>query len=75
LGRRHRTPGVVAAGTGELAVDLLDRAIAPQIGLVVEIDRQHGRIVPHIGLAAIGLIDLQRVRIYDVFPAVVFEIA
>src|SRR5262249_10896198 len=72
---RHRLPGVFAAGAGEFTVDLFYRTVAAAIGLVVEVDREHRRIVADVDLAAIGLVDLDGVGIDDVLPAMVFEIA
>jgi len=66
---------MLAAGAGELAVDLFDRAVPAQIGLVVEVDGQNGGVVADVDSALVGLIDLQRVGVDDVLPAVVFRIA
>jgi hypothetical protein len=55
-------------------VDLPYRTIAPAVGLVVEIDGEHRRIVADIDLAAVGLVDLDGIGVDDVLPAMVFEI-
>src|SRR5262249_46784953 len=75
LRRRHRLPGVFAAGAGEFAVDLFHRTVAAAIGFVVEVDGEHRRTVADINLAAIGLVDLDGVGVDDVLPAMIFEIA
>src|SRR5262249_43478500 len=75
LGRRKRPPRMFAAGAGEFPIDLLHRTIAAAIRLIVEIDGEHRGIVAHIELAAIGLIDLDRVGVDEVLPAMVFEVA
>src|SRR5215468_7779905 len=75
LGGRDGLPGVLAAGAGEFLINLFDRAIPAQIGLVVEVDGQNGWIVADVNSALVGLIDLQRVGVDNVLPAVVFEIA
>jgi hypothetical protein len=73
--RCHRPPGVLSAGAGEFAVDLFHRAVAAAIGLVVEIDGEHRRVVPDIDPAAVSLVDLDRIGVDDVLPAMVLEIA
>src|SRR5215831_3314336 len=72
---RHRLPGVFAARAGEFAVDLFHRTVAAAIGLVVEVDGEHRRIVADINFATIGLVDLDGVGVDDVLPAMIFEIA
>ena len=72
---RQRLPGVLAAGAGKLAVDLAHRPAAALIGLVVKVDGEHRRIVAHIGFAPIGLINLKRLGVDHVFPAMVLEVA
>jgi hypothetical protein len=66
---------VLAACARIAPVDLAHRPAAALIGLVVEVDRQHGRIAANPDLAAIGLVDLERAFVDDVLPAMVLEIA
>src|SRR5262249_50712499 len=75
LRRRHRLPGVFAARAGEFPVDFFHWTVAAAIGLVVEVDGEHRRVVSDINLAAIGLVDLDGVGVDDVLPAMIFEIA
>src|SRR5262249_5002057 len=72
---RHCPPRVLAGRAGESAVDLFHRTVAAAIGLVVEVDGEHRRIVADINFATIGLVDLDGVGVDDVLPAMIFEIA
>src|SRR5437660_3967329 len=66
---------MLATRAGEFPVHLFDRPAPAEIGLVVEVDGQNSRVVPHVNPAVIGLIDLQSVGIDDVLPTMVFKIA
>ena len=66
---------MLAAGAGEFAIDVLHGTIAAAISLVVEIDGEHRRVIADVEPASIGLVNLNRVGIDHIFPAVIFEVA
>src|SRR5262249_13094211 len=74
LRRRHRLPGVFAAGAGGFAGDFFYPAVAAAVGFVVEGGGEHPPVVAHTNLAAIGLVDLDGVGVDDVLPAMILEI-